>query len=109
MFTVLKIIWNNTSLAAFFQFNIREGSSKYEYFVRFIGHVIVLIFFLVIFVFGVGGLCINLIYDARENWKSALFIICIMLPIMSRGLLVWYIYVMENIKRAWENLRRMLT
>lgn len=103
MFTILKIIWNNSSLAFFFEFNIQEGRSKYDYLVRFIGYVIVLIFFFVIFVIGIGGTCIMFIDDVRENWDSALFIIFMMLPLMSLGLFVWYQYVKAIIKEIREN------
>lgn len=103
MFTILKIIWNNTALVSFFEFNIREAGNAYDYFVRIIGHVVVLIFFLVIFVIGIGGVCLGVVYDVKEDWKGALFSLCIMLPLMSLGLFVWYQYVIASIKEIRKN------
>ena len=103
MITILKIFWNNTSLVSFHEFKIRECRNTYDYLVRIIAHVIVLLFFLGIFVIGFGFTCIGIIDFMTEDWKGGLIVLIFMLPLVSLGTLVWYQYVMTSIKEIRNN------
>ena len=98
MLTILKILWNNTLLVMYHEFSISKGSNSYDYKIRIIANVIVLLFFfLVLFEFFVG---FYFVFDSMKEIKTkTVILLCLFSPLMFSGLFCWYIYVLIAIKK----------
>lgn len=108
MLTIFKIIWNNTDLIVLHKFNIRDGKNSYDYIIRIIANIFVLLFFILILVVFIVDLY-HVLDDIKAINVRTIIVLCIIFPLMCSALGLWYAYMyiaIRKIKRNYQLWRK---
>lgn len=103
MLTIFKIIWNNTDLKVLHKFNIRDGKNSYDYIIRIIANIFVLLFFILILVVFIADLY-HVLDKIKVINERTIFVLCVF-PLMCSALGLWYAYMhmaISEIKRNYQ-------
>ena len=108
MLTIFIIFWNNTGLIVLHEFKISGGKTSYDYIIRILAYIFVLLFFFLILVVSLVEFYIVL-DEIKAIEVRTILPLCILFPFMCSALGLWYVYVLiaiRNIKRNYQLWRK---
>lgn len=109
MLTIFKIFWNNTGLIVLHEFKISRGKTSYDYIIRILAYIFVLLFLFLILVVSLVELFYIVLDEIKTIEVRTILPLCILFPLMCSALGLWYVYVLiaiRNIKRNYQLWRK---